>query len=159
MLALSTLLLTALGATDAAASGVDVHVPEASGHMLLAHVDTSVNRTNASKSRQLRERRDRARPLSRAAAVVAAHDWWCGHDGREGTLRCRRHLLQQKHRQAKDEVEREAVSKQLTALLVDAGEAALAAMQEEGQVMLHGWCALSGSASLDVCSSSGHAGK
>ena len=97
----------------------------------------------------------RTRKETIAAQNAAANEWWCSeqYDLRRSSLRCKRHALQERHRKASSEHERQALSKELGALLRNAGESALAAMRDEGLTMLRGWCALSSSAGLEICSS------
>ena len=113
------------------------------GEQRLAHVSHP-------KAKSLR-RRQLAGESSRAAQTVAANEWWCAHQDKVDGLSCRRHRLQQRHRQATDSAEREDVQRQLSSLLAGADEAALAALQEETRGMLRGFCALVTSRGLEVC--------
>ena len=89
--------------------------------------------------------------LTRAEQTVAANEWWCAHSDKVEGLSCRRHLLQQRHRQAVVPAEREAARRELNALLEGAGEAALAALRDETNKMLSGFCALATNRRLEVC--------
>ena len=132
-------------------------------HVLLATVATAcgklahaqINHTHSAPVNSTRS----VRRLTRAEQTVEANEWWCMHAERQSTLRCKRHRLQQRHQQAVDAAAREAASVELKELLSTAGESALAAMHEETEIMLHGWCALTTSAGLDLCSSGNGQGR
>ena len=93
----------------------------------------------------------RFRRLTRAEQTVEANEWWCSSSERHNSLRCRRHQLQRRHQQATDLTTRDLAAQELRQLLASAPSAALAAMQQETEAMLRGWCALATSAGLDLC--------
>lgn len=94
--------------------------------------------------------------LTRAEQTVAANEWWCEHTDKDSTLSCRRHRLQQRHRATTNEQEREAIRKELSALLEGAGSPAFAELQEETRKMLRSFCALATSRRLEVCTNRAH---
>ena len=65
------------------------------------------------------------KPPSRAVQTVQANEWWCSQPGRNESLGCQRHAMQQRYAAATG-VERQQVNQQLGALLLEAGEAAIA---------------------------------
>ena len=141
MLHLSALLLliTSVLGSDTASAPLAVTTPPAR----LAHVTLTANQTNG--------RRLSNKSPSRAEQTVAANEWWCAFQDKADGLSCRRHRLQQRHRLAADDDERETIRSELTSLLETAGQAARAVLQEETRAMLRSFCALATSKSLEVC--------
>ncbi len=109
---------------------------------LVAHAQT--NRSNT----------DGHNKTPRAQQTILANEWWCAQPepGRNTSLACRRHKLQQLYAASAESPERTEVRKQLSTLLSGAGEAALSAMRADTKEMLRQFCAIESNAQLEVCS-------
>eukprot|EP00966_Prymnesium_polylepis_P164172 3796135-Prymnesium_polylepis.1 len=90
-------------------------------------------------------------PPSKAEQLVQMNDYWCGQPGRNSTLVCRRHALQQHHQEAPSAAEPEGVTKALQELLTSATPEALADMREEARQMRQAYCALPSFVERELC--------
>ena len=92
--------------------------------------------------------------MSRAEQTVQINAWWCALPGHNGSLACRRHELQERFQRA-GALERQEVSRSLSALLSGAAPHELAAMHEDTRSMVLAFCAQSPAPSLPACSHGG----